>query len=101
MDLAPNRCRVRNLSRTKSIWVTKPSRSGVKIDRLPKGLAVPFWARMWHPLVSAATSQRVTGFGWLPGAPFLEHGEQGQSDHSVEGCFAGVILSCCGEQGVE
>jgi hypothetical protein len=33
--------------------------------------------------------------------PFLERGEQGVPDHMVEGCFAGVILHGCGEQGVE
>jgi hypothetical protein len=43
----------------------------------------------------------LTGLGWLPGMPFLERGEQGVPDHMVEGCFAGVILHSCGEQGVE
>ena len=43
----------------------------------------------------------VGGLGWLPGSPFLEHGEQGVPDHLVEGSFAGAILRGGGEQGVE
>jgi len=106
VDLTASRCRIRNLSRMESVWVMCGSRSPVevasRVDQLARTLAVSsLGPDVASTGVGGDFSPGVTGLGWLPGAPFLEHGEQSVPDHLVEGRFAWVILCGCGEQGVE